>query len=143
MTGKKLATRKTNKSNLNLKRKTNLKRIYVVFYEPQEFLGTDVNVPIKAFKDKKLADIYAKSRNFEFQTVALQSEEEFENYVLSNEFNDYTVTMSDLRIASSFIKEELLRSTSSKGFYNNIWEALTDLEPFRVRNIEFCNDLDF
>jgi hypothetical protein len=123
------------------KRSRSLKRIYVVFYEPQDVLGNEVNIPIKAFKSKKTADIYASTRNFEFQTVCITGyEEDYESYVLNNDFNDYAIAMSDLRSAYSFFKEEYYRSTTFKN-NEDIWSIIHEIQPFKVRHIEYSNDL--
>lgn len=119
--------------------KKSIKRIYIVFYEPQDFLGNDINIPIKAFKNKRAAEIYTATRNFEFQTLCLLDEESHESYVLNNHFNDYTVTMGDLRLAGTFFKEQLHRSTKTNNL-EEIWEILLDIQPFKIRPIEYSNE---
>lgn len=117
-----------------------IKRIYIVIYDQQEFMGQDINVPTKAFKSKKSAEIYAASRNFEFQTICLYDEEEYENYVLDNNYSDFIISMSDFRDAHSFVKEEMLR-LQKNGRKPDIWEILEIICPFKVVPIEYVTEL--
>ena len=117
-----------------------IKRIYLIIYDQQEFFGYDTNTPVKAFKTKKLAEIYAQSRNFEFQTVCMLDEEDYETYVLGNTHSDYVISVSDFRDASSFIKEEMFRMEKNKAPIN-IWELIEDIRPFKVIPIEYDTDL--
>jgi hypothetical protein len=117
-----------------------IKRIYLIIYDQQEFFGYDTNTPVKAFKTKKLAETYASSRNFEFQTLCMLDEEDFENYVLSNNHSDYIISVSDFRDAYSFIKEEMLRLQKSK-ISTTVWELLENIRPFKVIPIEYIPDL--
>jgi len=119
---------------------TTLKRIYIVIYDQQEFMGYDTIVPTKAFKSKKSAEIYVASRNFEFQTLCLHDEEEYENYVLDNNYSDFIISMSDFREAYSFIKEEMLR-LQKNGRKPDIWEILEKISPFKVIPIEYITEL--
>jgi hypothetical protein len=128
---KKLITRSNNKS---------IRRIYLIIYDQQEFFGYDTNTPVKAFKTKKLAELYASSRNFEFQTLCMLDEEDFESYVLSNTHSDYIISVSDFRDAYSFIKEEILRLEKNK-IPTTIWELLENIRPFKVIPIEYALDL--
>jgi hypothetical protein len=123
------------KKTINNKPRT-LKRIYVVIYDQNEFLGYEASTPIKAFKNKKTAEQYVDGRNFEFQTLCLHGEEQYANYVLDNEYRDFIVTMSDLRDAFSFVKEELLRLQKT-GTKPSIWDILDDIKPFKVMPIEY------
>jgi len=127
---KKLASPRANKS---------IKRIYLVIYDQQEFYGYDANAPIKAFKIKKNADLYVASRNFEFQTVCMMDDEDYENYVLSNNYSDYIVSVSDFRDAHGYIKEEILRLEKNR-IPVNIWEILENIEPFKVLPIEYITE---
>lgn len=122
-----------------IKKKT-IKRIYVVIYDQQEFLGYDNNTPIKAFKTRKTADIYASSRNFEFQTLCLLGEDQYENYVLDNAYGDFVISVSDFRDAYSFIKEEMImrNKTENKG---NVWDIVSSIKPFKVMPIEYIDEL--
>lgn len=117
-----------------------IKRIYIVIYDQQEFMGQDINVPTKAFKSKKSAEIYAASRNFEFQTICLYDEEEYENYVLDNNYSDFIISMSDFRDAHSFVKEEMLR-LQKNGRKPDVWEILEIICPFKVVPIEYVTEL--
>lgn len=119
-----------------------LKRIYIVVYDQQEFMGYDTNTPTKAFKSKKSAEIYAASRNFEFQTICLHDEEEYENYVLDNNYSDFIISMSDFRDACCFIKEEMLR-LQKNGRKPEIWEILENISPFKVMPIEYITELKY
>lgn len=116
-----------------------LKRIYLVIYDQQEFYGYDANAPVKAFKTKKIAELYASTRNFEFQTVCMLDEEDYENYVLLNSYSDYIVSISDLRDASGFVREELHRLDRNK-IPINLWEILSNINPFKVVPIEYMID---
>lgn len=116
-----------------------LKRIYLVIYDQQEFYGYDANAPVKAFKTKKIAELYASTRNFEFQTVCMLDEEDYENYVLLNSYSDYIVSISDLRDASGFVREELYRLDRNK-IPINLWEILSNINPFKVVPIEYMID---
>jgi hypothetical protein len=117
-----------------------IKRIYVVLYDQQEFLGYDTATPIKAFKTKKMADVYANSRNFEFQSVCMLDEEDYENYVLSNTNSDYVISVSDLRDAHSFVAEEMMRLQKNK-MPINIWTIISDIIPFKVIPVEYVTDI--
>lgn len=116
-----------------------IKRIYLVIYDQQEFYGYDANSPVKAFKTKKIAELYASTRNFEFQAVCMLDEEDYENYVLSNNFLDYIVSIGDLRDASGFVREELHRLNRNK-ILINLWEILSKINPFKVVPIEYMLD---
>ena len=116
-----------------------IKRIYIVLYDQQEFLGYDTNTPIKAFKTKKMADLYASSRNFEFQSVCMLDEEDYESYVLSNTNSDYVVSVSDLRDAHAFVAEEMMRLQKNK-MPINIWAIINDIVPFKVVPVEYVTD---
>lgn len=116
-----------------------IKRIYLVIYDQQEFFGYDVNTPIKAFKTKKNAELYANTRNFEFQTVCMLDEEDYESYVLSNNYSDYVISVSDFRDANGFIREELIRLQKNK-IPSNLWEILDNIKPFKVIPIEYVSD---
>ncbi len=118
----------------------NIKRIYLIIYDQQEFFGYDTNTPIKAFKTKKIAEFYAASRNFEFQTLCMLDEEDYEAYVLGNNYSDYVVSVSDFRDAHSHVKEELLR-LQKNNLPINIWELLNDIRPFKVLPIDYITDL--
>lgn len=127
---KKLTSPRANKS---------IKRIYLVIYDQQEFYGYDANAPIKAFKIKKNADLYVASRNFEFQTVCMMDDEDYENYVLSNNYSDYIVSVSDFRDAHGYIKEEILRLEKNR-IPVNIWEILENIKPFKILPIEYITE---
>ena len=116
-----------------------LKRIYLVIYDQQEFYGYDANAPVKAFKTKKIAELYASTRNFEFQSICMLDEEDYENYVLLNSYSDYIVSISDLRDASGFVREELYRLDRNK-IPINLWEILSNINPFKVVPIEYMID---
>lgn len=116
-----------------------IRRIYLVIYDQQEFYGYDANTPVKAFKQKKFAELYANTRNFEFQTVCMLDEEDYENYVLSNNYSDYVISVSDFRDANGFIREELFRSQRNK-IPINLWEMLENIKPFKVVPIEYVAD---
>jgi hypothetical protein len=116
-----------------------LKRIYLVIYDQQEFYGYDANTPVKAFKTKKIAELYANTRNFEFQTVCMLDDEDYENYVLLNSFADYIVSISDLRDASGFVREEVFRMDRNK-VPINLWKILSNINPFKVVPIEYIID---
>jgi hypothetical protein len=116
-----------------------IKRIYLIVYDQQEFFGYDPNTPIKAFKTKKSAEIYAATRNFEFQTICMLDEEDYESYVLSNNYSDYVISVSDFRDAHGFIKEEMLRLQRNK-MSSNLWEILNNIKPFKVIPIEYITD---
>jgi hypothetical protein len=116
-----------------------LKRIYLVIYDQQEFYGYDANTPVKAFKTKKIAELYASTRNFEFQTVCMLDDEDYENYVLLNSFADYIVSISDLRDASGFVREEVSRMDRNK-VPINLWKILSNINPFKVVPIEYIID---
>lgn len=122
------------------KRIKSIKRIYIVIYDQQEFYGYDTNAPIKAFKNKKTAELYAASRNFEFQTVCMMDEEDYESYVLHNNYSDYIISVSDFRDASAFIKEEMIRLEKNK-MPTNIWSLLEGINPFKVIPIEYVTDV--
>jgi hypothetical protein len=128
---KKLASPKKNKS---------IKRIYIVLYDQEEFLGYERNVPVKAFKTKKSAELYANSRNFEFQSVCMFDEEDYETYVLENQYSDYVVSIGDLRDAQAYVKEEIFRSERNK-ITPNIWGIIENIKPFKVVPIEYINDI--
>lgn len=117
----------------------NIKRIYLVVYDQQEFYGYDANTPVKAFKAKKIAELYASTRNFEFQTVCMLDEEDFENYVLSNSYLDYVISVSDFRDAYGYVKEEFYRLEKNK-ITPNLWEILENIKPFKVIPIEYAID---
>lgn len=125
----------TRKKNVTPKRKTS--KIYVIVYDQQEFVGYDVNTPIKAFRTKKTAEIYADSRNFEFQSVCMLDDEDYENYVLSNQYSDFIIAVSDFRDAFSYIKEEMIR-LEKYNIPSNIWKVLQDIRPFKVVPVEYC-----
>lgn len=117
-----------------------IKRIYIVIYDQQEFFGYDTNTPVKAFKSKKMAELYSNSRNFEFQSICMLDEEDYENYVLSDFNLDYIVSISDFRDAHSFIKEELIRLEKNKT-PTNVWELLANIAPFKVIPLEYVTDI--
>jgi len=119
-----------------------LKRIYIVIYDQQDFMGYDTNIPTKAFKSKKSAEIYASSRNFEFQSICLHDEEEYESYVLDNNYSDFIISVSDFRDAYSFVKEEMLR-LQKNGRTPDVWEILETIAPFKVVPIEYVTDLKY
>jgi hypothetical protein len=102
-------------------------------------MGYDRNIPIKAFKVKKSAEIYASSRNFEFQTVCMLDEEDYENYVLSNGNSDYVVSISDLRDANAYVREELIRLERNKT-PTNIWKLLENINPFKIVPVEYISE---
>lgn len=108
-------------------------------YDQQEFFGYDGSMPIKAFKTKKLAELYANTRNFEFQSICMLDEEEYENYVLSNSYSDYVISVSDFRDAHAFIKEEMLRLEKNK-MPINMWDLVDSLKPFKIVPIEYITD---
>lgn len=116
-----------------------IKRIYIVIYDQQEFYGYDTNAPIKAFKNKKTAELYAASRNFEFQTICMMDEEDYESYVLYNNYSDYIISVSDFRDANAFIREEMLRLEKNK-IPSNMWHLLESINPFKVVPIEYVTD---
>lgn len=117
----------------------NIKRIYLIIYDQQEFYSYDSNAPIKAFKTKKSAEIYAATRNFEFQTVCVMEEEDYESYVLSNNYSDYVVSISDLKDAYAFVKEEMIRLNKNK-MPANFFQILEGIKPFKVIPIEYVTD---
>jgi hypothetical protein len=116
-----------------------IKRIYIVLYDQQEFLGYDTNTPVKAFKTKKMAEVYANSRNFEFQSICMLDEEDYENYVLGNTNSDFVISVSDFRDAHGFVREEIIRLERSKLDYS-MWTILSDMNPFKVYPIEYITD---
>lgn len=116
-----------------------IKRIYLIVYDQQEFFGYDPNTPIKAFKTKKAAELYISTRNFEFQTVCMLDEEDYENYVLSNNYSDYIISVSDFRDAYAFVKEEMLRLEKNK-MPVNLWFILNNIKPFKIIPIEYVTD---
>jgi len=120
--------------------KKNTSRIYIVMYDQQEFFGHDACIPVKAFKTKKTAEIYAGSRNFEFQSICMLDEEDYESYVLSNQYSDFIISISDFRDAHAFIKEEILRLEKNK-IPTNVWDILCDVMPFKVVPIEYLDDI--
>lgn len=120
--------------------KKNTTRIYIVMYDQQEFFGPDTTIPIKAFKTKKTAELYADSRNFEFQSICMLDEEDYERYVLSNQYSDYVISISDFRDAHAFIKEEMLRLQKNK-IPIDVWELIEDIKPFKVIPIEYLENL--
>lgn len=122
--------------------KKSIKRIYLIIYDQQEFFGYDTNTPVKAFKTKKAAELYASSRNFEFQSICMLDEEDYEMYVLGNSYSDYIVSISDLRDAQAHIREEMYRLEKNKTPVN-IWDLLEDIKPFKVIPIEYINDNKF
>jgi hypothetical protein len=117
-----------------------IKRIYIVIYDQQEFFGYDTTTPVKAFKTKKMADIYASTRNFEFQSVCLLDEEDFESYVLGNSNSDFVVSISDFRDAHAFVSEEIARMEKSKTPVD-VWGVLDTIVPFKVVPIEYITEL--
>lgn len=117
----------------------NIKRIYLIIYDQQEFFSYDTNTPIKAFKTKKAAEIYAATRNFEFQTVCVMEDEDYESYVLSNNYSDYVVSISDLKDAYAFIKEEMIRLNKNK-MPANFFQILENIKPFKIIPIEYVTD---
>lgn len=119
--------------------KNSIKRIYLVIYDQQEFYGYDANTAVKAFKTKKIAEIYANTRNFEFQSICMLDEEDYENYVLLNSYSDYIISVSDFRDASGFVREELFRLDKNK-IPINLWEILSNIKPFKVVPIEYVTD---
>ena len=125
-------------TNIIPKKKTN--RIFIVIYDQQEFFGQDRSSPIKAFKTKKIAQLYADSRNFEFQCICLLEQEDYQNYVLNNRHLDYTVSVLDFRDAYGFVKEEILRLEKNK-YPTNIWDILEEVKPFKVISIQYLKDL--
>jgi hypothetical protein len=116
-----------------------IKRIYIVLYDQQEFLGYDTNTPVKAFKTKKMAEVYANSRNFEFQSICMLDDEDYENYVLGNTNSDFVISVSDFRDAHGFVREEIIRLERSKLDYS-MWTILSDMNPFKVYPIEYITD---
>ena len=121
------------------KNNKSIKRIYIIIYDHEEFMGYDRNIPIKAFKNKKTAEMYATSRNFEFQTVCMLDEEDYEAYVLSNGNPDYVVSISDLRDANAYVREEMFRLEKNK-MPINIWKILEDIIPFKIVPVEYVTD---
>ena len=119
--------------------KRSIKRIYLIIYDQQEFFGYDTNTAVKAFKTKRAAELYASSRNFEFQTICMMDEEDYEAYVLGNAYSDYIISISDLRDAYSFVTEELARLQKNK-LPSNLWEVLDTIKPFKVIPIEYITD---
>lgn len=117
-----------------------IKRIYIVIYDQQEFFGYDTNTPVKAFKTKKAAELYASTRNFEFQSICMLDEEDYESYVLSNQYSDYVISISDLRDAQAHVREEILRLEKNK-MPVNVWEILENIIPFKVLPIEYLTDI--
>lgn len=117
-----------------------IKRIYIVIYDQQEFFGYDTNTPVKAFKTKKAAELYASTRNFEFQSICMLDEEDYESYVLSNQYSDYVISISDLRDAQAHVREEILRLEKNK-MPINVWEILENIIPFKVLPIEYLTDI--
>jgi|LakMenEpi03Aug12_release.lakeMendotaPanAssembly.Ray.scaffolds.fasta_scaffold278756_2 hypothetical protein len=116
--------------------KNSIKRVYLVLYDQQEFYSYESSTPIKVFKTKKTAEIYANTRNFEFQTICMLDEEDYESYVLNNAYSDYVISVSDLRDAYGFIKEELYRLEKNK-IETNLWKLLKEINPFKVIPIEY------
>jgi hypothetical protein len=122
-----------------IEKNKSINRIYIILYDHEEFMGYDRNIPIKAFKVKKSAEIYASSRNFEFQTVCMLDEEDYENYVLSNGNSDYVVSISDLRDANAYVREELIRLERNKT-PTNIWKLLENINPFKIVPVEYISE---
>jgi len=122
-----------------IEKNKSIKRIYIILYDHEEFMGYDRNIPIKAFKVKKSAEIYASSRIFEFQTVCMLDEEDYENYVLSNGNSDYVVSISDLRDANAYVREELIRLERNKT-PTNIWKLLENINPFKIVPVEYISE---
>lgn len=118
--------------------KTSTNKVYLVIYDQQEFLGYDINTPIKAFKIKKTAELYANSRNFEFQSICMLDEEKYENYVLSNEYSDFIISVSDFREAYAYVREEMIRLEKNR-IPTNLWVVLQDIKPFKVIPIEYLS----
>jgi hypothetical protein len=87
-----------------------------------------------------MAELYSNSRNFEFQSICMLDEEDYENYVLSDFNLDYIVSISDFRDAHSFIKEELIRLEKNKT-PTNVWELLANIAPFKVIPLEYVTDI--
>lgn len=116
-----------------------IKRIYLVIYDQQEFFSYDSNIPIKAFKTKKCAESYASTRNFEFQSICMLDEEDYENYVLGNNNSDYVISISDLRDAYGYIKEESQRLSKNKQVVDT-WKLLDSIKPFKVLPIEYITE---
>ncbi len=116
-----------------------IKRIYIVLYDQQEFLGYDTNTPVKAFKTKKMAELYASSRNFEFQSICMLEEEDYESYVLGNTNSDFVISVSDFRDAQGFVREEILRLERNRLPYS-MWTILSDIKPFKVFPLEYITD---
>jgi hypothetical protein len=116
--------------------KNSIKRVYLVLYDQQEFYSYESSTPIKVFKTKKTAEIYVNTRNFEFQTICMLDEEDYESYVLNNAYSDYVISVSDLRDAYGFIKEELYRLEKNK-IETNLWKLLKEINPFKVIPIEY------
>jgi hypothetical protein len=116
-----------------------IKRVYIVIYDQQEFFGYDTNTPVKAFKSKKMAELYCNSRNFEFQSICMLDEEDYESYVLSNFNSDYIVSISDFRDAHGFVKEESIRIEKNKTPFN-LWDILDNIRPFKIIPLEYITD---
>jgi hypothetical protein len=125
----------------NIIPKKNTNRIYVVLYEQQEFFRHDTRTPVKAFKTKEIAQLYADSRNFEFQSVCILDEEDFENYVLGNQYSDYIVSVADFREVHGFVKDEILRLEKNR-YPINLWDILEEVKPFKVISLEYLKDLN-
>ena len=53
-------------------------------------------------------------------------DEDYENYVLLNSFADYIVSISDLRDASGFVREEVFRMDKNK-VPINLWKILSNI----------------
>lgn len=66
-------------------------------------------------------------------------DEDYENYVLLNSFADYIVSISDLRDASGFVREEIFRMDRNK-VPINLWKILSNINPFKVVPIEYIID---
>jgi len=125
---------------MSTKKKRPARKIYIVVYDQQEFLGYNTHVPAVAFSMKRDAELYAASRNFEFQTVCLQSEEEYANYVLENHYADFIISMCDFRDAYIFVREEMARSRKM-GLEPCVWTIVSSIMPFKTIPIQHIKSL--
>lgn len=118
------------KINLISPKRKNNKKIYVIMYEPRDSYMNEDNIPVIAFKTLKQAQLYCNSRNFEFQSIAITGgdDQTYDNYVIENDYRDYIVTVSDLRLA--FLEA---RSTIKNG--QDIFESIKYILPFRVKTL--------
>jgi hypothetical protein len=125
--------------------KNSIKTIYVVHYEPIYYSSLDNNISltIKAFKNKKDAILYVDSRNFEFQTVCLSDADQYEHYVLTNDYKDHVITIFDLRTASSYIYNELAEYSRDIQEQKDIPQSIiAQIKPFNYISVQYFENLN-